>query len=229
MSCLPSAKVGWMRVVFEPGEIVYMRHFQRDSVSGIFPCRVARHDDQGMLMWADQGSPAWYTITPDGRWMRQLPLAEWATSPKIPHRGNFPHSLLSWHPAGADYSIRFFWDDGVFTAWYANLELPFTTWREDGIAGGDTVDWDLDIWIEPDRTWRWKDEDEFVTRLAQPEHYWVDDETRVRSAGAEVVKLIEAAAFPFDGTWVDFAPDPAWGPLPETEPPALVWELPRAC
>jgi hypothetical protein len=211
-----------------PGEIVYMRHFQRDAVAGIFPCRVARHDDRGLLLWAEQGSPSWYTITADGRWMRQLPLAEWVAAPKFPQAGSFGHALLSWHPAGADYSIRFFWHDGVFTSWYANLEHPVTLWRADGLAGGDTTDWDLDIWIEPDRTWRWKDEDEFTARLAEPEHYWVDDEARVRAAGAEVVNLIEAAAFPFDGTWLDFAPDPAWGPLPSTEPPPIVWKAPRA-
>lgn len=218
-----------MRVIFEPGEIVYMRHFQRDAVAGIFPCRAARHDEDGLLLWAEQGAPSWYTITEDGRWMRQLPLADWVSAPKRAHRGSFAHALLSWHPAGADYSIRFFWYDGVFTAWYANLEVPFEPWRHDGVGGGDTVDWDLDIWIDPDRTWRWKDEEEFTERLAQPEHYWVEDEARVRAAGEEVVKLVEAGAFPFDGTWLDFRPDPAWARLPHTHPPAWLWELPRAC
>jgi hypothetical protein len=218
-----------MTVIFEPGEIVYMRHFQRDAVSGIFPCRTVRHDARGVLLWGDQGSPAWYTVATDGRWMRTMPLAEWVAAPKQPHRGSFQHSLLTWHPTGADYSIRFFWYDGVFTAWYANLELPLTLWQANGLRGGDTVDWDLDIWVEPDRTWRWKDEDEFTERLAHPEIYWVDDEDRVRAAGEEVVKLIEAAAFPFDGTWLDFEPDAAWGPLPQSDPPSWVWELPRAC
>jgi Protein of unknown function (DUF402) len=217
-----------MTAIFEAGELIYARHFQRDAVAGIFPLRVARHDAEGLLLWADAHSPAWYTIMSDGRWMRQAPLAEWATAAKVPHRGSFAHSLLSWHPVGADYSIRFFWYDGVFTAWYANLEVPCVPWRRAGVAGTDTVDWDLDIWVEPDRTWRWKDEDEFVARLAEPEHYWVDDEARVRTAGAEVVKLIEAGAFPFDGTWLDFKPDPAWEPLP-VDVPAELWELPRAC
>ena len=136
-------QVGWMTVIFEPGEIVYMRHFQRDAVSGIFPCRTVRHDARGVLLWGDQGSPAWYTVATDGRWMRTMPLDEWVAAPKLPHRGSFQHSLLTWHPAGADYSIRFFWYDGVFTAWYANLELPLTPWQANGRRGGDTVDWPL--------------------------------------------------------------------------------------
>ncbi len=218
-----------MTVIFEPGEIVYMRHFQRGEVSGIFPCRTVRHDADGVLLWADQGSPAWYTITPDGRWMRQMPLTEWVAAAKLPHRGSFAHSLLTWHPTGADYSIRFFWHDGVFTAWYANLELPLTLWMKNGRHGADTVDWDLDIWIDPDRTWRWKDEDEFTERLAHPDIYWVHDEARVRAAGEQVIKLVEAGVFPFDGTWVGFRPDPAWEPLPQSDPPAWLWDLPRTC
>jgi hypothetical protein len=78
-------------------------------------------------------------------------------------------------------------------------------WRRRAVAYLDTVDWDLDIWVQPDRTWTWKDEDLFVERLAHADAYWVDDEPRVRRAGAAVVALVEAGAFPFDGTWCDFS------------------------
>ncbi len=39
--------------------------------------------------------------------------------------------------------------------------------------GSTSIDQDLDIVVAPDRTWQWKDEDEFAERLAVPEHYWV--------------------------------------------------------
>jgi hypothetical protein len=58
---------------FEPGEIVYMRHFQRDKVAGIFPCRAVDHDDEGLLLWAEQGAPAWH-IDP-AAWIWELPRA----------------------------------------------------------------------------------------------------------------------------------------------------------
>jgi len=137
------------------------------------------------------------------------------------------HSLLSWHPAGADYSIRFFFRDGRFTHWYANLEVPAVAWRDGDLAGLDTVDWDLDVVIQPDRSWNWKDEEEFAERLRTPEHYWVDDEQRVRAAGQEVIKLAEAGDFPFDGTWTDFSPDPGWTPIVADLP--ADWDRPRAC
>jgi hypothetical protein len=64
----------------------------------------------------------------------------------------------------------------------------------------------------PDRRWQWKDEDEFSERLAFPAHYWVRDAAAVRAEGLRVIKQIEAGEFPFDGTWTDFRPDPAWAP-----------------
>jgi hypothetical protein len=87
--------------------------------------------------------------------------------------------------------------DGTFTGWYVNLEEPAARWRDAGLAGVDIVDQDLDIVIGPDHVAEWKDEDEFTTRLAFGDRYWV----------------IAAAArgdFPFDGSWCDFAPPASW-------------------
>ncbi|MET0422634.1 MAG: DUF402 domain-containing protein, partial [Actinoplanes sp.] len=86
--------------------------------------------------------------------------------------------------------------------------------------------WDLDVWIAPDRTWRWKDEQDLADRLAFPGQYWVDDPRRVREAGAEVVALVESGAFPFDGTSCDFRPDPDWNPVVADAPPRG-WDRPR--
>ncbi len=87
------------------------------------------------------------------------------------------------------------------------------------------MDWDLDVVIQPDRTWRWKDEEEFVERLRDPELYWVDDEERVRQAGRQVIELAEEGVFPFDGTWCDFDPPAHWGPLQSEQPPRG-WDRP---
>ena len=210
-----------------PGEIVHLRHFQHDLVSGFFTMRVVRHDAEGLLLYGAEGTRFWHQDMPDGRQLSQTPLAEWAGSPKVPVAAQVRHSVLSWHPTGADYSIRFFFSGGRFTNWYANLEEPAVIWRDGYMAGLDTVDWDLDLWIEPDRTWRWKDEELFAERLRSPGLYWVDDEARVRRAGQQVIALVEAAAFPFDGVWCDFRPDPSWTPIVADAPPPG-WNRPRA-
>ncbi len=135
--------------------------------------------------------------------------------------------MLSWHQAGCDYSIRWFFSpQGQFYAWYANLEAPAVAWRAPSLSGLDTVDWDLDVWIHPDRSWYWKDEDIFLARLAMPDAYWVDDEDRVRRAGKDVIALVEAGVFPFDGTWCDFRPDPTWLDIPAELPDG--WDRPGA-
>jgi hypothetical protein len=214
-------------VRFDAGEVVLLRHFQRSVVSAIFTMCAVRHDDQGLLLWGAEGSRHWILDMPDGRRLRDTPLDEWVGTVKVRGKRISKHSMLSWHPTGAAYSIRFFFREGRFANWYANLEEPAVAWRGEQVSGADTVDWDLDVWIDPDRSWRWKDEAEFVERLQWPQHYWVEDENAVREAGREVIALAEAAAFPFDGTWCDFRPDATWLPLVMDLPPEA-WDRPRA-
>jgi hypothetical protein len=215
------------RVEFIPGETVYLRHWQRDQLGQVFPLQVADHRGDGILLWAPAGTQGWHLDMPDGRTMARTPLAEWSAVQRVPVDRTMSHGLLSWHPSGLDYSIRwFFRPAGAFYRWYANLEAPASPWRDAELAGIDTVDWDLDVVIHPDRTWEWKDEDEFVARLAMPAAYWVDDEHRVRRAGKDVVELVEAGVFPFDGTWCDFRPDRTWPTIPSHLPAG--WNRPRS-
>lgn len=199
---------------FVPGETVHLRHLQRDQLGLLFPMQVVDDRADGLLLWAPTGTQGWHFNMPDGRTMDQTPLPEWSAARRVPVPHAISHGLLTWHPHERDYSIRwFFRPDGTFFGWYANLEAPAVIWRDTALAGIDTVDWDLDVVIHPDRTWEWKDEDEFVARLAMPDAYWVEDEDRVRRAGKDVIELVEAGVFPFDGTWCDFHPDPAWPPI----------------
>ncbi len=158
--------------------------------------------------------------------MRAMPFAEWVTlgyrlkpggwngpaRAEVPADRRGPLGLVVPGPA-----------DGRFADWYVNLEEPGVRWDDGDVAGVDMVDQDLDVWVPPDRRWRWKDEEEFAERLGFSEHYWVADEAAVRAEGERVIKLVEAAEFPFDGTWCDFAPDRRW-----TVPDALPrgWDRP---
>jgi hypothetical protein len=214
-------------VEFEPGETIYLRHFQRAQLGLLFPLRAVHCGNDGLLLWTPAGTQGWHFDMPDGRGLSQTPLPEWSATPRVPGTHRVDHDFLSWHPRGRDYSIRwFFRPAGTFSGWYANLEEPAVAWRDADLAGIDTVDWDLDVVIRPDRTWEWKDEEEFTARLAMPDAYWVDDEQRVRRAGHDVIALVEAGAFPFDGTWCDFRPDPTWPAISSKMPTG--WHRPRA-
>jgi hypothetical protein len=156
-------------VEFVTGETVHLRHLQRRRPALVFPYRVVEARDDAVMLWAPAGTRGWLFTTPDGRGLAQTPLPEWSASPRVPVSHTVDHGTLSWVPFGRDYSVRwFFRPDGTFLRWYANLEAPSVAWRDGATAGLDTSDWDLDVVVEPDRAWRWKDDEEFTARLAMP-------------------------------------------------------------
>jgi hypothetical protein len=215
-----------MRTGFAVGDIVHVRHFQRDRPSAVYSGRAVRHDADGVLVWMGEGSQFWFPYMPDGREERETTLEEWAASEPVWQLWEIEDSLLSWHPTGVNYSVRFEFDAGEFTGWYANLEAAGVPWQDNGFNAIDTSDWDLDVVVAPDRSWRLKDTDVLERRSKTPELYWVDDVEAVHQAGRDVVALVEAGCFPFDGTWLDFVPDAAWTPVVGDALPAG-WDQPR--
>ena len=185
-----------------PGRVVVHRNVRQGRIGWIRPARVVAHDERGLLLWIAPGTTVAYEVASDGRGMR------WT--------GGGTLMLL---PEGAAHSVWWrYGEDGRFIGWYVNLEEPAVRWEQDGLAGLDIVDQDLDLVVHPDRTWEWKDEEELVERLAHPGHYWVTDEAAVRAEGERVLSLVQERRFPFDGSWCDFRPDPAW-PVPTGLPP----------
>lgn len=210
---------------FEPGREVLYRNIDGPRLASVRPCRVVSDDDRGLLLWLARGSAVAVEAAPDGRGLRDMPFDEWVTldTQVVASTWQGP-GLLKFLPPDADHSVWFFRDDrGRFTGWYVNLEERALRWDDGTVAGVDVIDQDLDVVVAPDRTWQWKDEDEFTERLAYPDHYWVHDEQAVRTEGRRVIKMIEAGDFPFDGTWTDYHPDPSW-PVPTALPPG--WNRP---
>ncbi len=214
-------------MTWQRGRLVLHRNVRHGRIGWVRPGRVVSDDERGLLIWVAPHSAVATEVAEDGRDMRAMPFTEWTTLRYRLEVGTWQGpGLLKLTPPDTACSVWWFrtWE-GRFTGWYVNLEEPAVRWDDGGLAGIDMVDQDLDIWVEPDRSWRWKDEEEFAERLAFPEHYWVRDEAAVREQGRRVVKLIEAGEFPFDGTWCDFTPDPQWT-VPVELPPG--WDRPSA-
>jgi predicted RNA-binding protein associated with RNAse of E/G family len=212
---------------FEPGRVVLHRHFHGHRLGLLKTALVIADDERGLRLWVPHGAPMLDRKAVDGRGLRAMPFSEWLeTETKLWEvRWNGP-GVVKLLPPGEDHSIWLFRTDaGEFKGWYVNLEESGVRWDDGHVAGVDIVDQDLDIWVEPDRTWRWKDEDEFAERLAYPRDYWVRDGDAVRAEGERVVKKIGAGDFPFDGSLLDFIPDPRWT-VPATVPAG--WDRPRA-
>ena len=112
------------------------------------------------------------------------------------------------------YSIVFFWNDATneFLCYYINFQLPF----QRNCRSVDTLDLDLDLVIHPDFTYEWKDEDDYQKAI---EHGGIAAEwiNGIEAAKREILKRIEQRRYPFDGSWLDWMPDPDWVPpsLPE--------------
>ncbi len=99
--------------------------------------------------------------------------------------------------------------DGGFSGWYVNLERRV----HDG-ADIDVFDAELDLLVTPDHQWRWKDEESFAQKTGHPRFWSTAEAVAIRERGLRLARLAETRSFPFDGTWCDFRPDPAWEPPP---------------
>lgn len=105
------------------------------------------------------------------------------------------------------YSTIFFWDheSNEFLCYYINLQLPFKR----NHSSIDTLDLDLDIVIHPDFSFEWKDVDDYQkgieTGIILPE--WVNE---IDTSKREVLERLEKREYPFDKSWLNWRPDPAW-------------------
>jgi Protein of unknown function (DUF402) len=218
--CLPIRPRYALPVRFEAGQTIAVRYWRLTMLREVRPVRVIEDGARGVLVWLPAGTKIKHRVTASGQRPRRLAdqlAATWHTVDGE-WRGS---DVLQWFPLdGSGYSVWWFFRTGRFSGWYVNLEDPQVRW-----AGGvDTSDRALDIQVAPDRSWRLKDQDELAERIGHP-WFWTEEEARgIMVQAGHAIGLIEAADFPFDGTWCDFLPGDGW-PVPELPER---WNRPRA-
>ncbi|MEU9789833.1 DUF402 domain-containing protein [Streptomyces sparsogenes] len=171
------------------------------------PVTVVQDTEELLAVWLAPGTACVKPQLTDGTSVHREPLSTRYTKPRTT-------ALCSWLGTGVlklarpgdPWSVWLFWErDWRFKNWYVNLEEPRLRWS----GGIDSEDHFLDIAVYPDRSWEWKDEDEFAQAqrvgLMAPEQA-----ERVRAAGRAAVGLIESWGAPFREGWEDWRPDPAW-------------------
>ncbi|MET3805694.1 hypothetical protein ABIB25_002698 [Nakamurella sp. UYEF19] len=189
---------------FTPGSVVDYRFLRSDgSVSGIHPMTVVADDGVTLLGWMPVGTPIRRSVLTDGRDIREADLEQ---------RFRLPRKLIDGEWLGTSTlrlvddrwwsAVWWFFEGstGSFLGWYVNLEIPLGR-DERGVMRTDAV---LDIWVDPDRTWSWKDEDEFESAI-RAGRFTPDQIVALRAEGLRVAALAESGVFPFDGTHADFA------------------------
>ena len=177
---------------WEPGSVVVWRERWRGREYISIPVRVIEDSDARLAVYLAEGTR--YSF-PSGGW----PFADqhpWAAP------GEFvgPGILLVQRPADA-FSIWHFWErDRRFRGWYVNMQAPF---QRDGDSYW-TQDHELDIRVEPNGSWSWKDEQELEDWVGLG-RFTREEVTEIRRVGERVLE-----EWPFPTGWEDWSPDPLW-------------------
>ncbi|MBU2668970.1 DUF402 domain-containing protein [Actinoplanes bogorensis] len=197
---------------FSRGQVVVRRYVRGGRTTFVKPATVVGDDDAGLLLWIAEGSECAGLTDADGRTLHDVALDE-MRAPELVRKPWRDRDALILMPPGAGYSVWWFFRRGAFQGWYVNLEAPVVR-DADGVHTTDQV---LDVVVGPDRGWAWKDEDEFAARIGHPLYFDAAAAAATRAEGERVIALAEVGAFPFDGSYTGFRPDPAWHRL--TLPP----------
>ena len=185
--------------MFEPGEAVALREIWEGRVWSARPVTVVEDAEHQITLFIPSYA-RWMAPFHDGRRLKiQQPDFELVEQPYKAH-------VLSWAWPGSSAAVLLFYeDDWSPSHWYVNLEDPLRR----SPVGFDTLDHKLDVIVELDGTWFWKDEDEFeeVVRrgLLPPE-----DAGSLREEAEGSVRRVLERRPPFDRDWFGWRPDPSW-------------------
>jgi hypothetical protein len=182
------------------GDVVLKRSIYRGNVRWTFPHRVAGEWDGRIGIYCGPGNR--------GKAMRRGPggyLERWVSdAPPFDTTWAGTH-VLRFERAGDAHSVEIYWrEDWTLAGWYVNLQAPT-------VVNGrcfDTTDWVLDITIDPDGSWSWKDEDE----LAQAIGLGIFDEDAAEALRAEGRRVV--ADEPWPTGWEEWRPPADWRALP---------------
>jgi hypothetical protein len=180
------------------GDAVLFRSIYRGNVRWCFPHRLVEGQHDCFTLYLQPGNSGKHMGHDDDY------LVRWAAGdPMVDHAWQTHHVL--WRiRLGEAHMLGLFWTETwEFAGWYVNLQAPT---QLNGRCF-DSCDLALDVWIEPDGSWHWKDEDDFA-RAQQLGILQADAAAELR---AEAEKVI--AARPWPTGWEDWRPPRDWGPL----------------
>lgn len=192
------------------GETIVHQEFWRGRLWAARPLIVVEDTPERLLLWLPQGTVRKVPCTPPGRddppvrrdrVIANLDRADWVLGDHV-----WDVSCLWLLRPGDWHAVWTTWvGEGQHLGWYVNLQAPL---RRTAI-GIEAMDLMLDVVVEPDRTWRWKDDDEFDEIL---ERGIFDAATgaRVRQEAHDAIRRVEAGDAPFREPWPSWRPDAGW-------------------
>ena len=177
------------------GDIVLLRSIFRGNVRWCTSNRYVGMWDDRHGLYCQPGNQSKVMFHELDRWM--------GDDPPYDHTWNKTH-VLRFMREGDAHTVELMWDEAwEFVGWYVNLQAPLA------INGRcfDTTDWALDIVVDPDGTWHWKDEDD-LAYLVERGAFSERQAAEMRAEGERVI-----AEAPWPTGWEDWRPPDPWGPL----------------
>jgi uncharacterized protein len=184
---------------FEPGASVALREIWEGRIWSARPVTVVEDAEEQITLFIPAGAQWMAPFHNGGRLKIQEPEYELVEQPYKAHVLSF-----AW-PGSSAAVLLFYRSDWSPDHWYVNLEDPLRR----SPVGFDTLDHKLDVIVELDGSWRWKDEDELAEII---ERGILDsgDEKRLRAEAEDAVRRIAGREPPFHRDWFGWRPDPSW-------------------
>ena len=106
----------------------------------------------------------------------------------------------SWHSAWLVWDLK--WQ---VRWWFVNLQSPIRRTSR-GIV---VLDHALDIQVEPDLTWTWKDRDEY-DELVRRGWFTNEEQASILAEAQRMANVVSEKGSPFSDGWENWRPNPAW-------------------
>ena len=192
---------------FEAGESIVLRETWKGRVWEARAAIVVEDAPERTILYVAPRSPKKRATWSNGQTMR-FPVRDWLlASAKSSNR-----HVLSFAWPDRSHGVLLSWDGDTgerFLQWYVNLQTPL---RRTAI-GFDAIDHLLDVVVESDRSYRFKDDDE-LEEAVEAGLFTPADVDTFHAERERIVAEIEAKQEPFDDAYLDWKPDPSWG-VPE--------------
>ncbi len=204
-----------MKSFWQPGESCVFRGIVNNKVWLAQSVTVVKDASTETILLLSPGAQCAF---PEGywRWKRNKDFSN-GTRWQEAKSGQFTLREFSWHTnriliflePEKYYSCFLFWDheSNQFNCYYINFQLPY----QRSHCGFDTLDLDLDIVIDPQYDWKWKDVDDYQEGIREGgiQNEWVK---AIEQSQKEVFDRINSRRYPLDGSWLHWRPDSTWVP-----------------
>ncbi len=193
---------------WKTGDVIVLRDIFKNKVSSSFPVIVVKDRPEEIALALIPGAEGF--VTEDYSKGKQNGKRRWDFKDKPWKLDNHiwhTNRVLQLLEPQKYYAISYFWNDksNEFSCYYVNFQLPF----QRSHCGVDTLDLEIDLIIEPDFSYRWKDLDDYQKGIDSGVILveWVQE---IKRAQMEVLEKLNEQKYPFDDSWLNWRPDPYW-------------------